>query len=385
MATYEHASVPRIIIGPGALEKLPGLLAQQGADLVVLVSDDGVERAGLVARVQEVLRGSVEVRVYVAPSGEPVAADVDVAAAVVRDRPGAAVVGLGGGTAMDIAKLAAALAASTEPVDHYFMKPDSYVGKRPSVLIPTTAGTGSEVTRTAICADAEGRKMWCWGARLLPELVLLDPTLTTSLTAMQTATSGVDAFAHAVEAVTGQRRNPLATASGLQAISLVAQHLAMAITAPGYVPTRQGMQEAACLAGLARENGGTGIAHTLGHALGAAYGIPHGVAVGAALRAVLPWNIIGDQELYAPVAAAFDPAARPADLPRLYDELLAAVGFDAALEPYRQTRVDAGVLAEVCSLPENAPTARNNARATNEVDLKSLCITLECAWNAAAV
>lgn len=384
MATYDHARVPRIVIGPGVLEKLPGLLTDREATGVVLVSDHGVEQAGHVARVSALLEEVAQVDTHIAPSGEPLADNVEAAAALVRERPGATVIGLGGGTAMDIAKLAAAAAASGEPVDHYFLRPDSFAGKRPSILIPTTAGTGSEVTRTAVCTSGAGHKLWCWGEKLLPELVLLDPTLTYSLPATLTAAAGIDAVAHAVEAVTGRRRNAFATAPGLHAIQLAARHLPMAAIAPGHAATRQSMQEAACLAGLARENGGTGVAHTLAHALGAAYGIPHGVAVGAALRAVLPWNIIGDQELYDPVAAAFDPAARAADLPRLYDDLLAAAGFDAALEPYRQTRVDAGVLDEVCNLPEHAPTLRNNARVANAVDVKSLCITLECAWNAAA-
>ncbi len=383
MATYEHASVPRIVAGAGALDRLPGLLAGRTAGAVVLVSDRGLEQAGVVDRVVSLLGDAAEVHTYLASSGEPEAAGVEEAAALVRERPGATVIGLGGGTAMDIAKLAAATATASEPVDHYFLRPDAFTGKAPSVLIPTTAGTGSEVTRTAICNDADGHKLWCWGERLLPELVVLDPTLTKSLPATLTVTTGADALAHAIEAVTGRRRNAFAAAHGLHAVRLIAGHLRMAVAAPGHVETRQRMQEAACLAGLARENGGTGIAHTLGHALGAAYGVPHGVAVAVALGAVLPWNIIGDQDLFHPVAEAFSPSARAAHLPALYEKLLTDSGFPAALEPYRQTRVEAGALAEACSLPENAPTLRNNARVANDVDVMSLCITLESAWNAA--
>ncbi len=382
MGIYENTRTPRIVAGPGVLQKLPALLAAQGVREVVAVSDPGVERAGLVERLRSLLSDGFEVHTHIAPPGEPVAEDAEVAATLVRDHPEATVIGLGGGTALDTAKLAAAVAAAAEPVGHYFLRPDSFAGKRPSVLIPTTSGTGSEVTRTAVCSDDAGHKLWCWGEALLPELVLLDPTLTTSLPAALTATTGLDALAHAIEAVTGRRRTELACAPGLHAIRLVARHLRLAVAAPGDVAARQRMQEAACLAGLARENGGTGIAHTLGHALGAAYGVPHGIAVAAALRAVLPWNIIGDQELFDPVAASFEPAARAADLPRLYDELLVGVGFTAALEPYRQTRLDAAVLKEASLSPENGPTVRNNARPVGDLDISSLCIGLVDAWNA---
>lgn len=378
---YEHTAVPRIVAGPGSLSELSGFLAARGAETVVIVSDEGVQQAGLVARVLGVLGQAFDVHTHTAPPGEPRMADVDVAAALVREHPGAAVVGLGGGTPMDTAKLAAALAEGGGSVGECFLRPAGYAGKRPSVLVPTTAGTGSEVTRTAVCADADGRKMWCWGEELLADLVLLDPTLTTSLPATLTATTGLDALVHAVEAVTGQRRNELATATGLHAVRLAARHLRAAVAAPGHVPARQRMQEAACLAGLARENGGTGIAHSIGHALGTVYGIPHAVAVAVALRAVMPWNIIGDQSRYTPVAEAFSPGARPADVPRFYNQLLADVGLATALEPYRETRIDARLLSEASLAPENVPTIRNNARAASDMDVWSLCIGLVETWD----
>lgn len=378
---YEHTAVPRIVAGPGSLAELAGFLAQKGAKGAVLVSDEGVQQSGLVARALAVLDEAPQTHTHIVPSGEPRVADVDAAAALVREHPGAAVVGLGGGTAMDTAKLAAALAEGGGSVGECFLRPAGYAGKRLSVLVPTTAGTGSEVTRTAVCADADGRKMWCWGEELLADLVLLDPTLTTSLPATLTATTGLDALVHAVEAVTGQRRNEFATAWGLHAVRLIARYLRAAVAAPGHLPSRQRMQEAACLAGLARENGGTGVAHTLGHALGTVHAIPHAVAVAVALRAVMPWTIIGDQARFTQVAEAFAPGARPADLPRLYNKLLADVGFVAALEPYREATIDARVLSEACLAPENVPTMRNNARAASDMDVWSLCIGLVETWD----
>lgn len=381
-ATYEIASAPRIITGPGALEQLPDVLAALGAQAVVLVSDHGVAQAGLVARVDELLRDRFAVHTHIAPPGEPVARDVDAAAALARSVPGAAVVGLGGGTALDIAKLVAATTVAAEPLDHYFLCSNPYAGKRASVMIPTTSGTGAEVTRTAICSNIDGHKLWCWGHELLPDLVLMDPTLMTSLLPTVTATTGLDALVHAIEAVTGQRRNAIAGASGLHAIRLVTRHLPEAVAAPGDVATRQRLQEAACLAGLAIENCGTGVAHALGHALGSAYHVPHGIAVAVSLQAALPWNIVGNAPAFDAVAVCFDATARAADVPRLYDELLSRTRFAEAMAPFREIRLDVAELTAASLLPENTPMAKNNTRVADEAALAQLCQRLAATWEA---
>src|SRR5262249_2734713 len=154
--------------------------------------------------------------------------------------------------------------------------------------------------------------LWTWGDEMLPDIVILDPSATVTMPAHVTTATGLDAFVHALEACSGQRRNGLSAAPATHAMRLVVEHLPRAVDSPGDLAARQGMQEAALLAGMAIDNCGTGIAHSIGHALGSLYHVPHGVAVAIGLRAALPWNVSGAGEAYEVAAAALD--AKPAEL-----------------------------------------------------------------------
>ena len=123
------------------------------------------------------LAGSGHVERYVVPAAEPDASSVDAAAELVRSIPEAIVIGVGGGSALDTAKQAAVVATASMGVEHYALGANPLPGHRPMVAIPTTAGTGAEVTRTCIVTDRDGRKMWTWGDELLPDLVVLDPVV----------------------------------------------------------------------------------------------------------------------------------------------------------------------------------------------------------------
>ena len=123
----------------------------------------------------------------------------------VRATPVAIVIGVGGGSALDTAKQAAVVATAAMGVEHYALAANPLPGHRPMIAIPTTAGTGAEVTRTCIVTDRDGRKVWTWGDELLPDLVVLDPVSTVTMPAHVTAATGLDAFVHALEAVSGRR------------------------------------------------------------------------------------------------------------------------------------------------------------------------------------
>ena len=191
------------------------------------------------------------------------------------------------------------MATASMGVEHYALGANPLPGHRPMVAIPTTAGTGAEVTRTCIVTDRDGRKVWTWGDELLPDLVVLDPASTVTMPSHVTAATGLDAFVHAIEAVSGRRSTALVTAPALHALRLVLDHLPIAVTQPDDLDARQAMQEAAFLAGLAIDGGGTGIAHSIGHALGTLAHVPHGVAVAIGLAAALEWNVDGAPGAYA--------------------------------------------------------------------------------------
>jgi alcohol dehydrogenase class IV len=301
---------------------------------------------------------------------------VDAAAALARRHKAQLVIGLGGGSALDISKLAAAAAAAEAPVSRY----ELCVNPLPAdglvrVCIPTTAGTGSEATRTSVFANDAGAKVWAWGVELRPHLSVLDPTLSAGLPAKLTAATGIDALVHAIEAVTIRRANPLNDATGLQAIRLIARNLERAIQGPQDLDARGAMLIASCLAGMAIDGSGTGIAHAIGHALGTVGHVHHGRAVGLSLRVALAWNAEAAPERHAAVAEAMgiDRAGRSdrelaAALAPAYDAFLRKVGLPIALSSDGLGEKDTQRLAEVTMSIENEPMRKANCRDVTPAD-----------------
>jgi alcohol dehydrogenase class IV len=375
MVAYELGKVPRIQVGGEVVAGLAGLVRGLGGKSVAFVVDPVVLNGGYLGRLQSVLNGT-DSAVYPVPPGEPTVGVVNQAAATVRRLNDPVVVGIGGGSALDTAKQVAGVIAAEHPIEHYLLCANPWAGRRPIIAIPTTSGTGSEVTRTCIVSDAEGRKLWTWGDELLPDVVILDPAVTTTMPAWVTASTGLDALVHALEAATGQRRNPISAGSALHAIRLVLEHLPTAVQQPNNLAARQGMQEAALLAGLAIDNCGTGIAHCIGHALGTLYHLPHGIAVTVALEATLSWNIEGNEAVYADAASCF--GAPPKRLPQAFKKLLRASGFAEAVKGVKAGRMNANAVASTMQAPENQPMWKNNVRVPEQAEGLQLALkTLE--------
>ncbi|MFO7633121.1 MAG: iron-containing alcohol dehydrogenase [Caldilinea sp.] len=368
---------PAILVGSGALNRLPDHVRRLGAAQVLLVSDHGMAAAGWVGRVESILAGQCAVETFLAPPGEPRIATIDEGAAIARALGSdCAVVGLGGGTALDIAKLIAAVSVDSRPMRDYMMCANLYGGKLPSIMAPSTSGTGAEVTRTCVLADEQGRKSWAWGDELRPDLAILDPAVTVTLPPALTAATGLDALVHAVEAATAQRANPIAQSFALQAVRLIADALPVAVAESHNLGARQKMQEAACLAGMAIDQCGTGIAHNIGHALGTVAHLPHAVAVAVAMQCTLAWSVEADPARYQPVADAMRPGAAGVDLPHLYEDLLAAADFAEAAKPFGGREIDPAALLASMHSPENQPMLVNNARIPTHEEMELFPIPL---------
>jgi alcohol dehydrogenase len=368
--------IPPIDVGPGSLDVLAepaGVFEHRRA---VLVVDEAVVATGYVDRLRTVLDHVDAVDLHVLPPREPTAASVDEAAAVVRQAGAAVVIGAGGGSALDTAKLASAVAAGSEGVERYVLGGHPLPAGRPVVAIPTTAGTGAEVTRTCVLTDGTGNKVWAWGDELLPARVVLDPDAVATMPADVAAASGLDAFVHAMEAATGQRTNAVVAAPALHAIRLILDHLPAATG--GDRKARQQMQSAALLAGLAIDGGGTGIAHSIGHALGTLGGVRHGIAVAVGLAAALAWNVDGAPEVYAPVAATL---GRPVgELADAYGELVEAAGLPAAVRRGGELAVSVPDLAAAMVAEENLPMYRNNCRIPDARERAQLAASTLRVW-----
>lgn len=379
MQTYELGKVPPIRVGSTALEGLSERVRALGGRSVALVLDTAVAQGPYMERLEAALQGLPTTR-YRVPPGEPTVDVVNQAAAQARGLEEPVVMGVGGGSALDTAKQVAGVIAALHPIEHYLLCANPWAGRRPIIALPTTAGTGSEVTRTCIVSDAQGRKLWTWGDELLPDLVILDPQATVSMPRWVTVSTGLDALVHALEAATGQRSNPISTGVALQALRLVLRHLPTAVREPQNLQARQGMQEAALLAGMAIDSCGTGIAHNIGHALGTLYHLPHGIAVTLALEAALPWNLAGCEARYAEAALAW--GVEPQTLPQAFGALLQQVGFAEAVRALAAPTLDPDALVQAMQAPENQPMWRNNARVPSPEEGLELARRTVQAWQA---
>jgi alcohol dehydrogenase class IV len=370
---FDFTGVGVISFGVDRVEKMADDLAdlEEKGTAVVVISDAGVARAGILDRVRTILKESGrDVAVFADLEGEPRGESVDEAATIVRRCENPCVVGLGGGSALDVAKLAAVIAGDDRPAEDYALcahpLPKPVLTR---IMIPTTAGTGSEVTRNAIFKTREGRKAWAWGQELLPDRVILDPRLTISMPAHVTAASGLDALVHAIEACTSQQRNPLSDTLALHAIRLGKQHLLNAIKKPEDLTARSGMLLASTLAGLAFGTTGTAAAHSIGHALATIAGIPHGRAVAIALDAILGWNAEASPEAFAAVAEALGGQKKAEAAAPAFRTLVEQTGLDRSLAD--QT-IDPETLARAMMAEENKPMLENNARQITATDALEL-------------
>jgi len=377
---YELGRIPRIIAGPDALgtlrDAVMGLAdAHVGA---VLIVDEAVALTGY-ARLVCAALGDMPVVQHVLPQGEPTVASVNVAADVVRSLPDAAVIGIGGGSALDTAKQAAVVAVADSGIEVYLLAATTFAGRRPIVAIPTTSGTGAEVTRTCVLSDDVGRKLWTWGDEMLPDVVVLDPTAAATMPAHVTAATGLDAFVHALEACSGQRRNPLSAAPAIEALRLVTRHLPHAVADGSNLVARQGMQAAALLAGTAIDNCGTGIAHSIGHALGSLYHVPHGIAVAIGLDAAIDLNVHSQPEAFEAAAAAFNTTA--SDLPLGLRDLFQSVGFASVVGRLPDRRLDVSAISDLMIAVENQPMLNNNCRVPDDAERRSIALRTVESWN----
>ena len=380
MSTITLDRVPRIVQGAGALGSIGTLVAElvglaaSGAPgtPVLLVVDPGLRGTGMIDTARAALRtAGLGVLLFDDIKSDPTMAQVDEAAQLARREKATAVVSLGGGSALDVGKTVAAICGAEASASHYGLCANPFPKSTVvNVCIPTTSGTGSETTRTAVLGDANHAKIWLWGEEIKADVVVLDPTLTTGLPAHLTAATGIDALVHAIEAATNANANFANNVYCHEAIRMVVRHLRKAVEKPTDIEARAGVQWAATLAGIAIDNCGTAIAHNIGHALASLRPIHHGRVVGLALRATLPWNIENDDGCYAAVAAAMGESANATRLPSAFDRLVRDVGIKVSLSGEGYDGITAEQLAAQMARPENSAMRRSNRRPVQDSDLR---------------
>lgn len=344
-----------------------------------MISDPGVVAAGLTdGAVASLKKNGYAVDRFSDLTGEASAKAIETAADLIRAIKPATVIGFGGGSALDVAKFATVLASADQGAEYYALTANPLPPKAAKiVLLPTTAGTGAEATRTAVFSTVENRKVWAWGHELAADLVILDPELTLTLPESLTAATGLDAMVHAIEACTVKKSHPLTMSFGLHAIRLGIENLEKAIYNPQDLDARAALLIASTLAGMAIDGAGAGLAHSIGHALGTIAGVHHGRAVALALDVVFVKNAMTAVEAHAEIAAALgvqSGTASPEDLAKMgaqtFSDFIRRTGIAISLKQDGLCEEDLERLMDVIFSSENTSMRDNNCYAASEEALR---------------
>jgi alcohol dehydrogenase len=372
MQSFVLSRIPEILFGEGRIADLAAkaaALAGKNAS-VLLVADPALASLGITASALSILAAAgLEAKLYDGLKGEPKAADIDAATAMARDMKARVIVGLGGGSALDTAKLVACCAVSGKPAAAYQLCETPLPANRlPIIAIPTTAGTGSEVTRVSVFTNAGKVKVWAWGEELKPDVAILDPELTIGVPPHITAATGLDALVHAIEACTNRHATPGNDLYCHRAIALISANLETAVKSPDDIEARGAMLLGSCYAGIGIDNCGTALAHNISHAIADLAPVPHGRATGLAMLATIDWVVEGNPAAFDHVAQAMGTG----DAVKAYDRLVRATGIKVTLagEGLELNRPE--LLAEHMASPANEPMRKSCARYPGDADLLML-------------
>ena len=372
MQSFVLSPVPEIRFGAGGVTSAgAAVTARAGkAAAVLLVADPALKALGILERAVAALEAEDHsVTVFDGLKGEPKQRDIDTATVMAREAGARAIVGLGGGSALDTAKLVACCATSGLKAAAYALCATPLPADRlPIVAIPTTAGTGSEVTRVSVYADDAGNKVWAWGEELKPDIAILDPELTVAVPPHITAATGLDAMVHAIEAATNKHRTDGNDLYCLKAIALISAHLEQAVRNPQDLDARGAMLLASCYGGIGIDNCGTALAHNISHAVADLAPIPHGRATGLAMFATIDWVAEGNREAFTRVAEAMGVA----DAAEGYRNLVRATGIKVSLEGDGLDLGNPQRLADHMAAAANAPMRKSTARYPSDADLVML-------------
>lgn len=314
---FSFDTVPQIIFETGASARL-GDIVKPRMQRPALVTDKGVIAAGLLDKVFESLKtANVDYLLIDSIEADPPAQVVKATVEAAKAHNADGVIGFGGGSSMDTAKVIAVLLQSDQTLEEIYGT-DQVKGQRaPLVLAPTTSGTGSEVTSIAVITTEDDQKVAVVDNTLYPDTAVLDPELTFGLPRHVTAATGIDAMVHAIEAYTNiHRKNPLSDALAREALKLLSSNIVTACETPDDKDARSAMMLGAMLAGQAFANSPVGAVHGMAYPLGGIFHIPHGLSNSLMLEPVLRFNAPQAAHQYAELADVVAPGAAGSDKER---------------------------------------------------------------------
>jgi alcohol dehydrogenase len=294
----------RIIFGVDAVKQLSTLIKELGGSRVFLVVDPGLKQAGITGQISAVLdEAEIPYTLYDKVTPEPGLKLADQGLKLAKKNKADCVVGVGGGSALDIAKAVSILLTNGGKAEDYLGLGKIKHKGVPKIMIPTTAGTGAEVTFTAVFINEKtNSKGGMNGDPLYPDAAILDPALTLSLPPHVTASTGIDAFTHALEAFVSTQSHAISDMYAIEALDLISTNLRKAYANPANLEARSAMLLGSLLGGKALATAGVGLVHAMAYPLGGMFNTAHGLANAVLLPYVVEYNIIGCPEKFATVA-----------------------------------------------------------------------------------
>ena len=369
----------KIQYGIGAARHLAEALHELKASSVLLVTDKGIEQSGLLAGIVDQLgQGRLNFEIFSEVEPNPKDHNVDKGAELARQMQADCLVAIGGGSPIDCAKAIAVVAPhGGEP--RQYEDPSRITGEvLPLVAIPTTAGTGSEVTFSSVITDTRRKfKFSIHHTRIAPRIALLDPELTVTMPPALTAATGMDALTHAVEGYTAKGSQPLGDAAALHAIELIVAHLNSAVFDGRNMEARAGMLLGSLLAAISFSHSDVAAVHCLAEALGGKYDTAHGVCNAVVLPAAMEYNMAYCADKYARIAAAMGIAYdTPQDGARRAVEAVKKMAREVQLPSFASLGVNAEDIEELAFNSSINGSNGSNARPMSQEDYLTLIKSL---------
>jgi len=338
---FTFTGAKKIVFGSGSLEQLPDYIVELRAKRPILFLDSNLSSEKFRERISKLCKhNGNRCTIYDKITGEPELKLADEGATLAREERCDLVIGIGGGSTMDTAKAAAVIAKNGGEAEDYLGLNKVPAPGLPTIMVPTTAGTGSEVTFTAVFVRKElHKKEGINSIYMYPDIALLDPELTLSVPPAVTAATGLDALCHAIESYTSITSSPMSEMVSMEAIRLISENLRTCVSEGENVEARSNMLLGSMYAGLGLANAGVTAVHSLSYPLGGQYGISHGIANTILLAPTMRFNVPGAVEKFSRIAEIMGKTIDgkpPQDAAKMsvdaVEELISDCGIDTGLE-----------------------------------------------------
>lgn len=374
MTSFSFHTVPEVVVGADSALSLGHLCQRQGITKPLLVTDAGLIEVGIIGPIVAAMTEQLgDFPVFSGVTADPAEFVVDAALSDLKAFGCDGVVAVGGGSSMDVGKVVAALACGDQMLDQMYGVDQVLGGRLPLILVPTTAGTGSEATPVAVITTGATTKAGVSSPTLLPDVAVLDAALTLNLPRAATAMTGIDAMVHAVEAYTTKlKKNPISDALALRALRLLSANIRSAMSGTADIVAREAMLLGAMFAGQAFANAPVAAVHALAYPLGGHYHIPHGLSNSLMLPSVLAYNASAVGDLYAEMAQELpgDVALTADSFIAWFEVLIADSGLPATLQAAGVPEDDLPMLASDAMLQQRLLV--NNPVPVSEADALAL-------------